>query len=145
LTLNKDGCIQLHGVSNFALIGHFTATIYDFGYVAESIESHGFYSMPSTYPVMKNGEKILDAAGTQLTVEKGVKSTTVSAWGNTGIPASFRDLVNIIDGVALTAYWIDDGTGHAVATVHHGGDLEVENPSPFCGCRPCGPGSGSSH
>jgi hypothetical protein len=141
LTLHKDGCIQLDGASNFALIGHFTAGIDDFEDVVASIKSHGFFSMAKTYPV---GAIVLDARGTQLTVVRGEKSTTVTAWGDSGIPASFRELVNIIKGVALTAYWFNDGTGQAVSTVHSGGSLEMVHPEPFCGCQPCATSSPAS-
>jgi opacity protein-like surface antigen len=123
LTLYSDGCAQLDGNSNFAMIGHFTGDTNDFADAAQAIGSHHFFDLRGEYPILKDNEMILDVSFATLSVTRNGITYWVRAMGNTGIPAQLRELFHIVDGIGLTTYWFNDDTGQPVATVHWGGAI----------------------
>jgi hypothetical protein len=125
LTLT-DGCAELHGRSNFALIGDFIAPFDDFDQAVKSVESHHFFSFREEYPILKDGEGILDAPETVLrVVRKNGLDTQVRATGSSGIPSQLEELFHIIDGYGFTAYWFHQASGQPVANVHNGGEITM--------------------
>jgi len=146
LTLYANGCMHLHGQSNFVLIGDFTSNTGGFQEVVNALESHQFFGLRPAYPVLKKGYlAIVDGEVATLTVaEKGgvIRRVSAASGGEKDtiapggeIPESFQELVHIIDGLGLDAYWFDDSTGKPAAPGRAGEDAPKPRWSKGCGSQ----------
>jgi len=118
LTLRKDGCDSLLGISNFALTGSFSSLVSRFSDAVEAINSHHFFQLKSAYPL---GAAAPDAPVADLEVIRSSgPPTMVKITGEKGVPPSIVELFHIIDGIGLTDYWIDNNTKAPVSRVNSG-------------------------
>ena len=126
LTIRKSGCAHLDGNFNFALIGHFSAFLVDFDQAVGAVNSHHFFDFKGEYPMLKDGEVILDAPTATLTVVRDGFDYKVLTYPSHDMPASLQELFSIIDGIGFTAYWFNDDTKEPVASKHFGGKISID-------------------